>query len=90
MAGGQLGRLPTRHDGSNNVGRKECEREESADLAGGNTLLVGNVIDADGIAGRELSEPGIGLGNRRDQNRINRFVVMTIAHDQPCLDTAPS
>ncbi len=76
MPGGQFGRLPARHDGLDNIGREEGEGKQSADLAGWNTLLIGDVIDAGCIARRQLSEPGMSPGDGGDQNRINRIVVL--------------
>lgn len=44
--GGNFQRLPAGHDGLDNIWRQECKREKSANLVGGKTSIVGNVIDA--------------------------------------------
>ena len=43
--GGKFQRLPAGHDGLDNVGRKECQWEESAKLVGGKTPIEGDVVD---------------------------------------------
>ena len=89
MLGGQFERLPTRQNGLDNIRREECEGKQSADLVGGNVLLVGDIIDGRCIAGRQLCEPGMGPGDSGDQKGINEIVVLAVAHNQPCLDTTP-
>ena len=87
--GGQFHRLGSGHDGRDDVGGKEGEGKEPADLVGGETLITGDVVDAGFVAGGKFLEPRMSLGDGGDEDTINRLDLLAISDDQPCFDTAP-
>ena len=81
--------MPADHDGFDDVGGKECQREETADLVGGETLLAGDVIDACFVASGKFLEPGMSLGDCGNEDMVEHLGRLLITDDQPCFDAAP-
>ena len=74
---GELGALPALQDRLDQLRAQEGETNESANVAPGNAVTLGQVLKRLGAAGGELLKPCAPPRNRLDQSRVtSRAVVL--------------
>ena len=74
---GKLGALPALQDRLDQLRAQESETDESANVAPGNAVTLGQLLKRSGTAGGELLKPCTPPRNRLDQSRVtSRAVVL--------------
>src|SRR5438445_13591017 len=74
---GQLDGLPALQDRLDQLRAQEGETNESANVAPGNAVMLGQLLERSGAAGGELLKPCAPPRNRLDQSRVtSRAVVL--------------
>src|SRR3954449_12427243 len=74
---GELDGLPTLQDRLDQLRAQEGETNETANVAPGNAVTLGQVLERSGPAGGELLKPRAPPRNRLDQSRVtSRAVVL--------------
>src|SRR5438874_3092841 len=75
---GELDGLPTLQDRFDQLGAQEGETNEAANVAPGNAITLGQLLERSGAAGGELLKPRAPARNRLDQRRITCRAVLLL------------
>src|SRR5712672_2145786 len=73
---GKLGALPALQDRLDQLRAQESETNESANVAPGNAVTLGQLLERSGAAADELLKPRAPARNRLDQRRITSRAVL--------------
>src|SRR5947209_5589507 len=73
---GERDRLPTLQDRLDQLWAQEGEANETANVAPGNAVTLGQLLERSGAAGGELLKPRAPPRNRLDQRRITSRAVL--------------
>ena len=75
---GELGGLPTLQDRLDQLRAQEGEANETANIAPGKAVTLGQLLERSGAADRELRKPRAPPRNRLDQRRITSRAVLLL------------
>src|SRR5437868_8299342 len=73
---GELGALPALQDRLDQLRAQEGETNETANVAPGNAITLGQLLKRSGAAGGELLKPRAPPRNRLDQSRVTSRAVL--------------
>src|SRR5271163_2771226 len=73
---GELDGLPALHDRLDQLRAQEGETNQTANVATGNAVTLGQLLERLGAAGGELLKPRVPARNRFDQRRITSRAVL--------------